>query len=436
VLAHPLAGRAAAMLSRELDATVAGLDQGADGDGEAFRRLFADWTAMSRPFLDALLRPFPPVRAGAALTRTVGLTGLRELTRLGLMPLRRFVQEHFVGDQAALLFAGCALHADLTPEASGSALFGWLLVCLGQQVGFPVPVGGAGAITDALVSRAAHGGVDVRCGVRVERIHVRGGRATAVATADGDVVAARYAVLADCDAAHLFTSMVGLEHLPPAYAARIGRIQRSSGTFKVDWALSGPIPWSDPAVATAGTVHIADGLDELSVAATQLAIGHVPAAPFLLVGQMTTADPSRSPPGTESAWAYTHVPSLVRGDAGGGGITGRWDTDDCRRFTDRIEGRIERLAPGFGALIMARHVMAPPDLQRADANLVGGDIGGGTAQLHQQAIFRPVSGLARPETPVRRLYLASASAHPGGAVHGACGANAARAAIVGRRLRR
>lgn len=436
VLAHPLVGRAAAVLSRDLDATAASMDLGAPGDGDSFRTLYRDWTAMSEPFLDALLRPFPPIRAAAALIRSVGFGGLRELARLGLMPLRRFVEEQFDGDHAALLFAGSALHADLTPEASGSALFGWLLVCLGQQVGFPVPVGGAGAITDALVRRAMRGGVELRCGERVDRVHVRGGRATAVETADGDVITPRWAVLADCDAANLFTSMVGLEHVPPAYAARIRRIQRSSGTFKVDWALSGPIPWTDPAVESAGTVHIAEGLDELSVASTQLVIGQVPAAPFLLIGQMTTADPTRSPPGTESAWAYTHVPWLVRGDAGGDGITGRWDDDDRRRFTDRIERRIERHAPGFGELIIARHVMAPPDLQRANANLVGGDISGGTAQLHQQAVFRPVSGFARPETPVRRLYLASASAHPGGAVHGACGANAARAAIVGRRLRR
>ena len=213
-------------------------------------------------------------------------------------------------------------------------------------------------------------------------------------------------------------------------------MQRSSGVFKIDWALDRPIPWTDPSVGPAGTVHVAEDVDELSVTATQLTIGQVPATPFLLIGQMTTADATRSPAGTESAWAYTHVPADVRGDAGGEGITGRWDDDDKRRFVDRMERRIERHAPGFTDHIVARHVMAPPDLEAANANLVGGDISGGTTQLHQQLVFRPVAGLGRAETPIRRLYLASASAHPGGAVHGACGANAARAAIAHHRLRR
>jgi phytoene dehydrogenase-like protein len=126
----------------------------------------------------------------------------------------------------------------------------------------------------------------------------------------------------------------------------------------------------------------------------------------------------------------------VRGDAGCDGITGRWDAAERHRFVARVERRIEALAPGFGEQIVARHVMTPHDLEARDANLVGGDIGGGTAQLHQQAVFRPIPGWARPETPVRRLFLASASAHPGGAVHGACGANAAKAAILHHRLRR
>jgi phytoene dehydrogenase-like protein len=123
-------------------------------------------------------------------------------------------------------------------------------------------------------------------------------------------------------------------------------------------------------------------------------------------------------------------------DAGGEGITGEWTDDERERFALRMEQRIERLAPGFSSRIIARHIASPPDLERANANLVGGDVNGGTAQLHQQLVFRPISGLARPETPVRNLYLASASAHPGGAVHGACGANAARAAIAHRRTQR
>jgi phytoene dehydrogenase-like protein len=147
------------------------------------------------------------------------------------------------------------------------------------------------------------------------------------------------------------------------------------------------------------------------------------------------ADPTRSPPGTETAWAYTHVPQRVRGDAGGE-LKGRWDFGEAEAFADRIEARIEALAPGFRSLIRGRYVATPPLLEAGNANLVGGAVNGGSAQLHQQLVFRPLPGVARAETPVRGLYLGSASAHPGGGVHGACGANAARAALVHDRLRR
>jgi phytoene dehydrogenase-like protein len=148
------------------------------------------------------------------------------------------------------------------------------------------------------------------------------------------------------------------------------------------------------------------------------------------VGQQSRTDPTRSPPGTETAWAYTHVPRRVRADAagripvGGGGDGAGW----IEPFVERMEDRVEQDAPGFRASIVGRHVFGPADLEHADANLHGGAIAGGTAQLHQQLVFRPVPGSGRPETPVAGLFLASASAHPGGGVHGAPGANAARAA--------
>jgi phytoene dehydrogenase-like protein len=164
-------------------------------------------------------------------------------------------------------------------------------------------------------------------------------------------------------------------------------------------------------------------------------MGEVPSKPFVLVGQLTTADPSRSPAGTESLWAYTHVPRHVRGDAGDDGITGAWDEREQEAFADRIAAQLERFAPGFGDLVMARTLSAPLKLQEHNANLVGGAINGGTTAPHQQLMFRPTPGLGRPETPITGLYLASSSVHPGGAVHGACGSNAARAAIRGYRAR-
>jgi len=182
-------------------------------------------------------------------------------------------------------------------------------------------------------------------------------------------------------------------------------------------------------------VHVADDLADMTEALGQVASNLVPAAPFLLAGQMTTTDPTRSPEGTESMWAYTHVPRHTSGDAGNGGVSGRWDKDDCERFADRIQSRIEARAPGFGERVLARRVLGPRELEARNANLVGGAINGGTAQLHQQLVFRPVPGLGRAETPVGGLYLGSASAHPGGGVHGACGMNAARAALGHARLR-
>jgi phytoene dehydrogenase-like protein len=271
--------------------------------------------------------------------------------------------------------------------------------------------------------------VRIVTGAPAAAITVSGGRATGVTTAAGETYVADRAVLASCDVVAM-ARLVGDDNLPASFRAALGRVQRSSATVKVDWALSAPVPWNDPAVSKAGTVHVSESLDELTMTMAELAASRIPARPFLVMGQMTTADPSRSAPGTEALWAYTHVPQQARADAGDEGIRGVWDESDQLRFADRMEQRIEQLAPGFRDRIISRCILAPGDLQARDANLVGGDISGGTAQLHQQLILRPVPGLGRPTTPVEGLYLASASAHPGGGVHGACGANAARAALL------
>jgi phytoene dehydrogenase-like protein len=163
-------------------------------------------------------------------------------------------------------------------------------------------------------------------------------------------------------------------------------------------------------------------------------MGRIPARPVVLAGQMTTADPRRSPPGTESLWGYTHLPQRVRGDAGGD-LTGSWDEKEQEAFADRIEARIGRFAPGWQELVIARQITPPGHFEASNANLVGGALNGGTSAVHQQLVFRPTPGLGRPETPVAGLYLASSSAHPGGGVHGACGANAARAALSAARAR-
>ncbi len=260
---------------------------------------------------------------------------------------------------------------------------------LGQTYGFPVPVGGAGALTDALVRRLESRGGAVRCGRRVERVVVRGGRAVAVRLADGETVPAGRAVLADVSVPALYGELVAPEDLPRQLQSDLERFQWDFATFKVDWALDGPVPWKCEQAAGAGTVHLADGLDELTRFAAQLAMGRVPDRPFSLFGQMTTSDPTRSPEGTESAWAYTHVPHRVVGDAGDDGLTGSWDKDEQERMADRVEAHVERFAPGFRDRIRARRILAPPTLQSLDRNLHGGAINGGTTAMHQQLFFRP-----------------------------------------------
>ncbi|GGV26434.1 dehydrogenase [Streptomyces longisporoflavus] len=432
VLAHPLPDGRCAVLDRDRATTADSLEAFAPGDGQAWLELCRVWEGLRDPLLEALFTPFPPVRATARLAARLRAAGGLRMARELLLPVRRLGEEKFTGEGGRLLLAGNALHADLAPEAAGSGGFGWLMTMLGQSHGFPVPVGGAGALADALVARLRDRGGSVRCGQRVTEVVVGAGRALGVRTADGDAVRARRAVLADVAAPHLYRDLVAGHHLPSRVREDVRRFAWDFATFKVDWALDGPVPWTAPGARGAGTVHIADGVDALTRFAAQLATGHVPDHPFLLFGQMTTADPTRSPAGTESAWAYTHVPHEVKGDAGGEGLAGRWEKREQEAMADRMEEQAEQYAPGFRDRIRARRILAPPTLQAADANLHNGAINGGTAAMHQQLFFRPLPGTARPETPVAGLYLASASAHPGGGVHGAPGANAARAALRAR----
>ncbi|MGW2834602.1 phytoene desaturase family protein [Streptomyces sp. NPDC001286] len=433
VLAHPLTDGRCAVLDRRIDATAASLDAFAPGDGAAWHRLHGIWEQLRPDLLGALFTPFPPVKATARLALRLRAAGGLRMARTLALPVRRMGEEEFEGEGGRLLLAGNALHADLAPEATGSGGFGWLMGMLGQTYGFPVPVGGSGALTQALTRRLEAVGGQLRCGQRVTSITVRDGRAVGVRTADGQTIAARRAVLADVSVPALYGELVAPEHLPDQLLADLRRFQWDFATFKVDWALDGPVPWQAEQAARAGTVHLADGMDELTRFAAQIAMHQVPDRPFLLFGQMTKADASRSPSGTESAWAYTHVPHEITADAGDDGITGQWNATDQELMADRVEQQVERFAPGFRSLVRARRILAPPTLQALDSNLVNGAINGGTTAVHQQLVFRPVPGTGRPETPVAGLYLASAGAHPGGGVHGAPGANAARAALRRRR---
>jgi phytoene dehydrogenase-like protein len=333
-----------------------------------------------------------------------------------VQPVRRSGDELFAGEGARLLLAGNALHTDLPPEAAGSAMYGWLLAMLGQSFGFPVPVGGSGALVEAMRRRLTAAGGTVRTGVAVRRVEVASGTVRAVVAEGGERIGADV-VLGDIAAPLLF-DMVPESVLPPRLLGDLRKFQWDSPTMKIDWALSERIPWTAAGARSAGTVHLGVDMNGLTRYAASIAAQELPALPFLLMGQMTTSDASRSPAGTESAWAYTHVPEGLP-----------LSPEMVSEHVERIEEVIEKHAPGFRSLVLARRVLAPADLEASEANLVGGAVNGGTANIHQQLIFRPVPGLGRPETPVDGLYLAGSSAHPGGGVHGAPGANAARAVI-------
>jgi phytoene dehydrogenase-like protein len=430
VVANPERDGRCAYVSRDLDETAASLDVYADGDGDAWRRLTTLFRQVQEPLIDALLRPFPPVRAGARIAGRLGPSDLLRFARFAVLPVRRMADEEFRGSGAGVLLGGNALHSDLGPESPISGFMGWLLCMLGQTVGFPAPVGGAGAMTDALIRRLESRGGSVTCDSPVAEVLVGDGRARGVRLANGGEVVARRAVVADVDAPSLYLSLVPRDLVPARVLHDIRRFQFDNATFKIDWALDGPIPWTAPAAGRAGTVHLARDMDHLTDVAGQLAKRLIPSDPYLILGQMTTTDPTRSPAGTESVWAYSHVPQAAKGDAGDDGLTGVWDAREVELYVRRMEDQVEQLAPGFRDRIRGRHVMSPAQLEDHDANLQAGALGGGTTQLHQQLVFRPTPGLAGSRTFLRGLYLGSSSTHPGGGVHGACGANAAHAALL------
>jgi phytoene dehydrogenase-like protein len=435
VLGHVFGDGGWALLHHDRATTAQGFDDPADG--VAWWRLCDLWDRLGDDLVGAVTTPFPPVRHGVPLLLRVARTGGLRLVRELLTPATDLAETWFRGRQARALLLGNGGHADIPLQSPGSGLFGLLMTMLAQTVGFPVPEGGAQRLSDALVARLRSKGGEVRCGAEVERVLVRDGRAHGVRTVDGTCVAAARGVLADVVAPHLYGGLVAPEDLPARVARGMRDFRLDPGTVKVDFALSGPVPWAVRPDSMPGTVHVSPSPEALSRSLGQVAAGEVPREPFLLMGQMTTTDATRSPAGTESCWIYSHVPQRVVEDAGGvgGPIRGSWDADERERFADRMQDQVERVAPGFGSRVLARRVLGPRELEARNANLVGGAINGGTSQLHQQLVFRPVPGWGRAETGIPGLYLASASAHPGGGVHGAPGANAARAAIAHDRLR-
>jgi phytoene dehydrogenase-like protein len=379
-LAHPLDDGSAVMLERSVELTAGGLDA---GDDEAWLRLVGPLVDRADALLDDVLGPLRLPRHPLLLAR-FGLGGVRSAEGLA--------RGVFRGERAPALFAGLAAHSMLPLTAPVSASFGLVLAVLGHAYGWPVVRGGSGRLADALAELLRSLGGEIETDRRVGSL--------------GDLPPAR-AVLLDVTPQQVL-ELAG-ERLPARYARGLRRFRYGPGAFKLDYALAGPIPWRAPECARAATVHLGGTFAE--IAASEAAPGHE--RPFVLLVQASRFDETRAPEGKHTAWAYCHVPNGWRGDA-----------------TDAIEGQIERFAPGFRDLVLARVAHGPAELERYDENYVGGDINGGL-QDFRQLFGRPVPRLAPYSTPVPGLYLCSSSTPPGGGVHGMCGFHAARAALAG-----
>lgn len=420
VVGHPRSAtdEDAPVIYREIDRTAAELARNHPDDGDNWLRLFELWQQVKEPLLASLFSPFPPLRGPVGLLRRLGTAEALRLVHRLVLPAGEMAKQLFAGDAARLLLLGNALHADVPVDAPGSGVMGLMLIMMAQDGGWPVPVGGAGQLTAALVRRAEAAGAQVYCAQPVDGIEVRDGRAVGVHTASGHTVAARRAVVADVSAPALYRELLPRTAVPPRVLDDLEHFTWDTPVLKINYALDAPIPWRSKNLADTGTVHLGADADGLVRWMADLNTRTVPEHPFMLFGQMTTADPSRSPAGTESAWAYTHLPRDVADDAS----------------ADRLSGAVDRVleehAPGFTDRVVGKFIQRPSELTASDANLVYGAVNGGTAQLQQQLIFRPTPGFGRAETPIDGLFLGSAGAHPGGGVHGVCGRNAARAALA------
>ena len=382
-LAHPFDDGTAALLERSVEATGATLGP----DAAAYRRLMSPLVARADTLLAELLGPFRLPRHPLLLSR-FGLSAI--------LPAERLARRRFEGESARGLFAGLAAHSMLPLTASPSAAFGLMLGLLGHHVGWPVPRGGSQAIADALASYLRSLGGEIECGRPVASLE--------------ELPPAR-AVLLDVTPRQLIR--IAGDRLPSGYRRRLERYRYGPGVFKLDFALDGPIPWQAQECARAATVHLGGTLEEIADSEAAPSRGEHADRPYVLLAQQSLFDPTRAPAGKHTTWAYCHVPNGSAVD-----------------MTERIEAQIERFAPGFRDRVLARHAWGPAELERYNANYVGGDINGGVQDLRQH-FTRPVARRVPYSTPAKGVYLCSSSTPPGGGVHGMCGWWAAQAALRG-----
>lgn len=416
----------AAVCHRRPEDTAAGLARHGTGDGEAWLQVWRWWQDAGTAFLGMMLAPVGSPVLSARFGLAAWRQGLLATTRMLVQPLEALARQRFESPAARALFAAGASHFDVGVDQPGSVPAPLILAMAAQGVGMPVPVGGAGVLASAWVDAAREAGALVQTGAEVTKVVIERDRAVGVETADGTPVRARRAVLADTGPAALFGGLVDAEVVPARYLAGVRRFRYGTGVFKVDLALDGPAPWSDPALGGCAVVHLVGDLTAMALASHQARHGTIPDRPLLVVGQQTVADPSRAPDGCHTLWVETHIPAQPEGSS--------W-LKEADLFADVVLELLEAHAPGLRERVVGMATRTPVQLEDENPNLVGGDLGGGSNALDQQLVFRPVPGWFRYATPVRGLYLCSASAHPGGGVHGMVGRNAARRVVRDHRRR-
>lgn len=382
-VAHPLDGDRAAVAWNDLDRTIDGLGI----DGHAYERFYRYWIENYDDLVEFTMSPLLRVPDHPLLAARFGA--------LSVPPAALTARTVWRGDLGRALFAGHAAHSVLPLSAPFTTSFGILMGAAVHVVGWPFPRGGAQALADAMAAILLEHGGEIRTSHRVESL--------------ADVPDTRAIVFAL--GPHQVEAIVGNE-FPDRYRRSLRSFRYGPGAWKLDLALSDPIPWANPDVLAAGTVHVGGTLDEVIAAERAVGRGRHPDRPFVLVAQHTLADPSRAPTGRHTAWAYCHVPN--------GSTVDR---------TEAILAQIERFAPGLRDVIISVRATSPAELQRRNRSLVGGDVGGGSHR-GGQLLFRPRPQLHPFDTPVDRYFIGSASTTPGGGVHGMGGAGAAERALA------
>jgi phytoene dehydrogenase-like protein len=379
-LAHPLDDGRVAILSRTMADTAERLGR----DGAAWSRMVAPFVDRYEPFFSEILRPLRMPRHPLLMAR-FGRIGLDSCVRLA----RRFDDA-----PARALLAGNAAHSFLPLDAAASASFGLVLAIAGHAVDWPCARGGSQAIAEALAAAARRAGCEIRTDRPVASL--------------ADLPPFRAAIF---DLTPRQVHAIAGDALSPAYRRRLERFRYGPAAFKIDFALSSPIPWKAPECGRAATVHVGGTLEEIARSEADACGGRISDTPFVLVAQQSNVDRLRAPDGQHTGWAYCHVPNGSTVD-----------------MSERIERQIERFAPGFRDTVLARHVSPPLTLETRNPNLVGGDIGGGANTLGQ-VLMRPFARWDPYTTSNPRLFLCSSSTPPGGGVHGMCGYWAARSVL-------